>query len=117
MYSVVYPESNFGEFSGMVPEWFRKRSIQRLRIYWGNLMRIQFPVAVSVKVCVIPSVVLNIYFGGLCQVLGRICKLSAYQFHNSFLGFPESVRMRSVDSCLTESISFLVITIWLRVMA
>ena len=41
MYSVVYPESdfgrfpgmvpesNFGGFSGMVPEWFRKRSIIR----------------------------------------------------------------------------------------
>ena len=29
MYSVLYPESNFGGFSGMVPEWFRKRSIIR----------------------------------------------------------------------------------------
>ena len=53
MFSVVYPESNFGGFSGMVPEWFRKRSIYRLRIYWGNLMRIQFPIAVSAKVYVI----------------------------------------------------------------
>ena len=117
MYSVVYPESNFGGFSGMVPEWFRKRSIYRLRIYWVNLISIQFPVTVSAKVCVIESVVFNSYFGGLCQVLGRICKLSAYQFHNTFLGFPESVRMRPVDKCLTESISVIVITIWLRVMA
>ena len=117
MYSVLYPESSFGGFSGMVPEWFRKRSIYRLRIYWGNLIRIQFPVAVSPKVCVFPSVVLNSYFGGLCQVLGRLCKFSAYQFHNMFLGFPESVRMRTVDSCLTESNSVIVITIWLRVMA
>ena len=30
MYSVLYPESNFGGFSGMVPEWFRKRSMYRL---------------------------------------------------------------------------------------
>ena len=29
MYSVVYPESDFGRFPGMVPEWFRKRSIKR----------------------------------------------------------------------------------------
>ena len=33
VYSVLYPESNFGGFSGMVPEWFQKRSIYRLRIY------------------------------------------------------------------------------------
>ena len=25
MYSVVYPESNLGEFSGTVPEWFRNQ--------------------------------------------------------------------------------------------
>ena len=67
MYSVVFPESNFGGFSGMVPEWFRKRSIYRLRMYWGNLMRIQFPIAVSAKVCVIPPVVLNSYFGGFAK--------------------------------------------------
>ena len=65
MYSVVYPESNFGGFSGMVPERFRKRSIHRLRIYWCNLMRIRFPVALSVKICVIRPVVLNSYVGGL----------------------------------------------------
>ena len=52
MFSVVYPESNFGEisgmvpesnfggFSGMVPEWFRKRSMYHLRISWCSLMRI-----------------------------------------------------------------------------
>ena len=26
MYSVVYPGSDFGKFSGMVPEWFRNGS-------------------------------------------------------------------------------------------
>ena len=36
--SGMVPESNFGGFSGMVPEWFRKRSMYRLRIY---LMRIR----------------------------------------------------------------------------
>ena len=30
--------------------------------------------------------------------------------HNTFLGFPKSVRMRSVDGCLAESISVVVIT-------
>ena len=64
MHSVVYPESNFGGFSGMVPEWFRKRSIYRLRIYWCNLMRIRFPVALSAKICVTLSIVLSSYVGG-----------------------------------------------------
>ena len=53
MCSAVYPELDFGKFSGMVSEWFRnpilvdrpesfrKRSMYRLRIY---LMRIRFPV-------------------------------------------------------------------------
>ena len=31
MYSVVYPESDFGRFPGMVPEWFR------------NLILVDFP--------------------------------------------------------------------------
>ena len=117
MYSVVYPESNFSGFSGMVPEWFRKRSLYQLRICWGNLMRIQFPVSVSAKICSSSCVVLNGYFGGLSLVLGRISRLCAYQFLNTFLEFPESVRMRSVDNCLTESISVVLITIWLWVMA
>ena len=65
MYSVVYPESNFSGFPGIVSEWFRKRSIYRLRIYWCKLMRIRFPVALSAQVCVIPPVVLNSCFGGL----------------------------------------------------
>ena len=64
MYSVVYPESNFGGFSRMLLEWFRKRSMYRLRIYWGNLMRIRFPVAFSAKICVTLLVVLSSYIGG-----------------------------------------------------
>ena len=64
MYSVVYQESNFGGFSGMVPEWFRKRSIYRLRTYWCNLMKIRFPVASSAKICVTLSIVLSSYVGG-----------------------------------------------------
>ena len=125
MYSVVYPESNFGEFSGMVPEWFRnqnlvdfpewirKRSIYRLRVHWCNLMKIRFPVAFSAKICVTLSVVLSSHFGGPCKCLKEYVSFP----HGAFLGFPESIRMRSVDSFLTESISVVVITIWLRVVA
>ena len=69
MYSVVNPESNFGGFSRMVPEWFRKRSIYRLRIYWGKLMGIQFPVAVSAKVCVIHLYCSKITSGGSAKCL------------------------------------------------
>ena len=69
MYSVLYPESNFGRSSGLVLEWFRKRSIYRLRMCWGNLMRIQFPESVSAKICIPPSVVLNSYFGGPSKCL------------------------------------------------
>ena len=50
-------------------------------------------------------------------MLDRKCRLAAYQFQNTFLGFPESVRMRSVDGYLTESISVVIITIWFWVMA
>ena len=44
-------------------------------------------------------------------MLDRICRLAAYQFNNTFLGFPESVRMRSVDGYLTKSISVNIMTI------
>ena len=41
MYSVVYPESDFGKFSGMVPEWFRNRILvdfpERFRNGSGNV--------------------------------------------------------------------------------
>ena len=113
MYSVVYPESNFGGLSGMVPEWFRKRSIYRLRIYWCNLMRIQFPVALSAKICFNLSIVLSSYIGGPSECLKEYVGFP----HSTFLGFPENVCMRSVDGCGTESISVVVITIWLRVVA
>ena len=113
MYSVVYPESNFGGFSGMVPEWFWKRSIYRLRIYWCCLMRIRLSVALSAKVCVTLSVVLSSYVGGPSECLKKYVGFP----HSTFLGFPESVCLRSDDGCGTESISVVVITIWLRVVA
>ena len=113
MYSVVYPESNFGGFSGMVPEWFRKCSIYRLRIHWGNLMRIQFRVALSAKICVALSIVLSSYVGGQSKCFREYVGFP----HSTCLGFPESVRMRSGDGCRTESISVVVDKIWLRVVA
>ena len=126
MYSVVYPESDFGElfrngsgmvpesnfggFSGMVPEWFRKRSMYRLRIH---LIRIQFPVALSANIRVTLCVVLSSYFGGPFKCLKEYVGL----LHNPFLGLPENIRLCSGESCRTESISVVVVTIWLRVMA
>ena len=42
MYSVLYPESNFGDFSGMVPEWFRNQILvdfpERFRSGSGNVL-------------------------------------------------------------------------------
>ena len=46
-----------------------------------------------------------------------MCRLVAYQFDNTFLGFPENVRMGSVDHSGAESITVIVIAIWLRIMA
>ena len=89
MYSVVYPESNFGELSGKVPEWFRnqilvdfpewfrKRSMYHLRISWCNLMRIRFPVALSAKIFDTLSIVLSSYFGGPCKCLKEYVGFSA----------------------------------------
>ena len=111
MYSVVYPESNFGGFSGMVAEWLRKRSMYHLRISWCSLMSIQFPVDLSANICVILSVVLSSYLGGPCKCLKEYVGFP----HGAFPGFPGTVRMRSVNSCLTESISAIVVTIWLWV--
>ena len=50
-------------------------------------------------------------------MLERLCRLAAYQLDNTFQWFPESVRKRFVDGCLLESISVVVITMWLWVMA
>ena len=38
-----------------------------------------------------------------CKALGRMCKHFAYQFHYTFVGFPENVGMRSVDHSGTVS--------------
>ena len=43
-------------------EWFRKRSVYLLRIYWGVVMKIQFPVSANAKIGKIRSVVLKGYF-------------------------------------------------------
>ena len=112
-FSGMVPESNFGGFSGMVPEWFRKRFMYHLTISWCKLMRIRFPVAFSAKVCVTLSVVLSSSFGGPCKCLKEYVGFP----HGAFPGFPESVRLRSGDSCLTESISVIFVTIWFWVTA
>ena len=74
-------------------------------------MKIQFPVGVSAKTYSSPYVILNSCVGGPSKCLKENVSFP----HKTFLEFPESVRMRSVDSCGTESISVVVITIWLVV--
>ena len=76
-------------------------------------MRIKCPVSANAKNGFTRCVVLK---SCLKKTLERLCRFSAYHFHNTLLGFLESVRMRSLDGCLTESLSVVVITIWLWVM-
>ena len=112
MYSVLYPELNLGGVSGMVPETLRISSEDIL----GQCDEHPVP---SICKCQ------NLYYivcGAQClfrdyfKALERICRRSAYQFHSTFLRFSESVRMRSQDGCLTQSISVVVIKIWLWAM-
>ena len=62
----------------MVPEWFRKRSMYRLRI---NLMRI--PSALGAKISVALFVVLSSYFGGPFKCLEEYVGF----LRNIFVGF------------------------------
>ena len=59
MYSVLYPESNLGRLSRMVPETLRIPSRDMLEQCDG----IQFPVSANAKTCFTPSAVLDSYFG------------------------------------------------------
>ena len=79
-------------------------------------MRIQYAVSAIAKSCITRSVVLNSYLGKTFKRFERICRFSAYQFHNTFLGFPDSARKRFLDGCGTKLISVVVITIWFWVM-
>ena len=65
------------------------------------------------KIGVALSVVLSSYFGGPFKCMEAYVGF----LHNIFLGFPENIRMCSGESCRTESVSVVVLTIWLRVMA
>ena len=109
MCSVVYPELDFGKFSGMVPEWFRKRS----HVSPGDIFdEDPIPSALIAKIVVALSVVLISYFGGPFKCLEAYVGF----LHNIFLGLPENIRMYSGESCGTESVSVVVVTIWLWVM-
>ena len=106
MFSVLLPELNFGRFSGMVPETFRISSHDILGRCDEDLIsrncksQNRYDLICSAQKLLQKS----------CQVLERICRLSAYQFHHTFPKFPDSVRMRSVDGSVTESISVVNIT-------
>ena len=102
----MVPESNFGGFSGMVPEAFH---VSPEDIFDED----SIPSALSAKIGVALSVVLISHFGGPFK-----CLVAYVGFlHNIFLGLPENIRMCSGESCRTESVSVVVVTIWLRVMA
>ena len=49
-------------------------------------MGIQFPVSVSAKICILPFVVPNSYFGGLVKCMRKTCRFFACQFHNNVPG-------------------------------
>ena len=70
------------------------------------------PSALSAKIGVALSVVLINYFGGPFKCLEAYVGF----LHNIFL-IPDNIRMCSGESCRTESVSVVVVTIWLRVMA
>ena len=99
-------ESNFGGFSGMVPEAFH--------VSLEDIFDVDpIPSALSAKIGVALSVVLFTYFGGPFKCLEAYVGF----LHNIILGLPEIIRMCSGESCRTESVSVVVVTIWLRVMA
>ena len=71
------------------------------------------PSALSAKIGVALSVVLISYFGGPFKCLEAYVGF----LHNIFLGLPQNLRTCSGGSCRTESVSLVVVTNWLRVMA
>ena len=70
------------------------------------------PSALSAKIGVALSVVLISYFGGPFECLEEYVGFP----QSIFLGLPENIRMCSGETCRTESVSEVVVTIWLRVM-
>ena len=107
----MFPESNLVDF----PKWFRKRSLYHVRIYEGVLMKIRFPVSASARIGMLRSVMLNSCFRETARRLKEYAKCP-HKFRNTFLDFPESVRMRSVDGSGTELITEIIVTFWLWIM-
>ena len=99
MYSVLYPESKLARFSWMVPETLRTSSQDIL----GVVMKIRIPLSAIAKKVNDSICGAQRSFQKNCYALDRICRLFAYQFHKTFLGFPESIRMRSVDDSGADS--------------
>ena len=69
--------------------------------------------ALSATIGVALSVVLISYFGGPFECLEEYVGF----LHSIFQELPENIRMCSGESCRTGSVSVVVVTIWLRVMA
>ena len=111
------------------PEWFRNGS--GIQFWWiflnGSGMVAEafhvspedifdedlIPSALSAKNGVALSVVLISYFGRPFECLEEYVGF----LHSIFLGLPENILMCSGESCRTESVIVVVVTIWLRVMA
>ncbi len=111
------------------PEWFRNGSgIQFWWIFWNGSGMVpeafhvspedifdedSIPSVLSAKISVSLSVLLTSYFGGQSECLEEYFG----SLHILFLGIPENIRICSGYGCRTESISVVVVTIWLWVMA
>ena len=107
MYSFLYAESKLARFSGMVQETLRTSS----QVILGRCNDDPIPSICKLQnwydsICSAQNL-----FQKDCWALERVCRLLAYQFQDTFQGFPESVRMRSVVGSGTDSISVIFIRI------
>ena len=98
------------------PEQFRKRSSYHLRIYCGDMMKIQFPLSANAKIGMIRSVLLNSYSGKNTRRLNEYIGSPHIGSITRSQGFRKVYVWRSVDGSGRESISVTVNTIWLRIM-
>ena len=100
MYSVAFPEYIFGEFPGMVPEWFRNPNLVNLKNGSGTLPEAfhisledicgEDPIvsALGAKISVALSVVLSSYSGWPFGCL----KGCVSWLHDTFSELPENIR-------------------------
>ena len=83
------------------PVWFRKRSVYHLRIFWGVVIEMRFPVSASAKVSVNQSVVLDSCLRKIARSLEECVGFSHISSVTRSQDF-RKVRMRSVDRSGTD---------------